>query len=185
MELTEVAEQRVPALGRLTTVYHPLEDRVRISGQVSSDDVVVIWVTRRLMDRMVPALVEWLEQQDADVPRADLLQSVKQTRAINELTEQTRQEGSTPVSAENAGTTWLAASVDVQRRPEQLVLIFKAAPDAGGQQAALPLRALALRQWLNILLQAYSKAEWSTAVWPEWMREQLPELASPARGAIH
>lgn len=185
MGLTQVTRQSVPVLGRLTTVYNALEDRVQISGQTASGEVIVIWVTQRLLNRMVAALVEWLEQQDSTVPRADLLQSVKQARAINQLTEQSRQERGEPVPSAGASSSWLAASVDVQRRPDQLVLVFKTAPEAGAGQAAVPLPALALRQWLNILLQGYLHGEWSTAVWPEWMCEQQPALAQPARGAIH
>ncbi|MFA5678998.1 MAG: hypothetical protein WC953_11445 [Pseudomonas sp.] len=185
MGLTQVTRQSVPVLGRLTTVYNALEDRVQISGQTASGEVIVIWVTQRLLNRMVVALIEWLEQQDSPVPRADLLHSVKQARAINQLAEQARQEGGEPVSSAAASSSWLAVSVDVQRRVDQLVLVFKAASEAGASQAALPLSALALRQWLNILLQACVHGEWSTAVWPDWMCEQLPALAQPARGAIH
>ncbi|GAB4270445.1 MAG: hypothetical protein Kow0065_20260 [Methylomicrobium sp.] len=172
----------VPVLSRITTVYIPTEDRVRLSGQVAPGRVVVVWLSLRLLNRMVPMLTEWLEKQDADLPRADLLQSVKQERARDQLLERARQDGELPVPAEQPESDWLARSVDVQQRSDRMQLIFKDQPSPPQRLAALPLQPLQLRQWLNILLTAYAQAQWPLDVWPEWIREQVgvhkPRLAS-------
>ena len=38
-------------LTRLTTEYVPSEDRMRLAGETGPEASVVIWITRRLLDR--------------------------------------------------------------------------------------------------------------------------------------
>jgi len=166
----------IDSLKRLTTEYQPLEDRVRLSGQGAAGAVTVVWVTQRLLNRLTPELVRWLEAQEKPMPRADLVQSFKQQTARAAVPQQPA------VPAEQASASWLATAVDVQRRAGSLRLVFR---DAEAQeQVALELSPLALRQWLNMLLIAYGRGEWPLAVWPQWMQEQLAAPAASPR-AVH
>lgn len=65
----------VVSLHRITTEYVEAEDRVRIVGEVEAAETVVLWLTRRLLDRLIPHLTLWLERRQGDVLRADLLLS--------------------------------------------------------------------------------------------------------------
>jgi len=76
-----------------------------------------------------------------------------------------------------ARSAWLADSIDFTHSPEGVVLTFKRAND---QRAILTLPAAALRQWLNIVYDAYARAEWSLAAWPEW----VSEAATPGQAAL-
>jgi hypothetical protein len=159
-------------LQRITTVYVDSEDRVRLSGTVApSDSVVVIWLSQRLLQRLVPALVRWLEQQGFESPRGELLNSFAQQAARSDLTPQA------PVQAPMDSDTWLAVAVDITAHAEQLVLRFRG---QGQQQAMLALEAKPLRQWLSIVHHAYCQADWPQTVWPAWVRENTPpRQASP------
>lgn len=188
---TETGETNtaIPVLSRLTTVYIPAEDRVRVSGRIGQGRVVVIWLTLRLLNRMVPMLTEWLEKQDAEVPRADLLQSVKQERARSQHTEKTRQETSqgedVTVPADSPDAEWLAVSLELKQRDERLYLVFKDQGKDPEHVVALPLQPVQLRQWLNILRAAYRAGEWPVSVWPDWMEEPQAASAMTTSTSLH
>ena len=51
------------ALQRVTTAYVADEDRLRLTGELSDGDAVVLWLTQRLLNRLVPHLTAWLARQ--------------------------------------------------------------------------------------------------------------------------
>ena len=71
----------MPTFERITTQYIDFEDRIRLAGEVGNAAPVVIWLTRRLLQRLLPALLQWLERQGADKQRAEVLQSFAQQAA--------------------------------------------------------------------------------------------------------
>lgn len=150
------------SLQRITTEYIDLEDRIRLAGEVENAAPVVVWLTQRLLLRLLPALLQGLERQGADTPLAEVLHGFAQQAARAELAPQT------PVRAGVGSTAWLALSVDIARTEPAVSLTFRG---ADGQEASLTLAAKPLRQWLSILHDAYIKAEWTLEVWPEWLRE--------------
>ena len=154
------------SLDRITTEYIDAEDRIRLSGQYADGAAVVIWLTRRLIQRLVPVLLEWLQQQhrqDVAISHAEIMQGWAQQAARAELTAQP------PVQALAASSAWLADSIDFTHSPEGVVLTFKSAND---QRAMLTLPAAALRQWLNIVYDVYVRADWSLAVCPSGSAKQ-------------
>lgn len=153
------------SLQRITTEYIVHEDRVRLSGEVEKNAApVVVWLTQRLLQRLLPALLQWLDRQGAATPRAEILQSFAQQAARAELAPQA------PVRAGAGSTVWLALSVDIAQTEQAVSLTFRG---ADGQEATLKLEAKPLRQWLSILHDVYIKAEWPLEVWPEWLRESV------------
>ncbi|MDP2196532.1 MAG: hypothetical protein Q8J72_11170 [Rhodocyclaceae bacterium] len=148
-------------LQRITTEYDKAEDRIRLTGETDKGTTVVLWHTRRLLDRLIPHLTLWLEHQHADLPRADLIQEFAQQTAQSQFVPQA------PVTAPGREGL-LVQAIDLTPGAEQLHLSFKTGE---GQPVGLSLAALPLRQWLTILHQAYGTAEWPTTVWPAWMTE--------------
>ena len=53
------------ALQRITTEYDEHEDRLRLSGELSDGSSVLLWLTQRLLYRILPHLTQWLGQHDA------------------------------------------------------------------------------------------------------------------------
>jgi len=153
------------SLSRLTTEYIEREDRLRISGE-TSNGTVVIWLTLRLTNRLMPLLLDWLTKQQAGEPYADLLQgwAVRQARAGLEV--------QAPVRATPASEQWLAEEVTVTRRSEAVILVFKGRDDS--QRAQITLAPTPLRQWLAIVHDLYALAGWSRDVWPDWMLDSGP-----------
>lgn len=164
------------SLQRVTTEYDETEDRIRLCGEREDGTAVVVWLTQRLLRRLLPMLLEWLEQQGADMPRADLLLGLAQQAAQAELAPQQ------PVQAAPDSATWLAQAVDLTRTPGGVGLVFRG--DGDGEAATLTLATTPLQQWLGIVHQAYGKAEWPVDLWPEWLREAA-RPALPQATVLH
>lgn len=171
-------------LQRVTTTYVETEDRLRLSGELAPSQTVVLWLTQRLCNRLLPPLFAWLEGQtigQASVARAEahaeLLQGFAQQAARAQL------PAAPPVEATAPSAIWRVETVDITRAPTAVRLTFKS--DAG-EAIRLLLTSQALRQWLGIVFDQYVKAEWPTAIWPVWMVDSSPVKAQAAGGrALH
>ncbi|CAN7709752.1 hypothetical protein LJR289_005813 [Pseudoduganella sp. LjRoot289] len=160
-------------LQRITTEYLLAEDRVRLSGVDEAGQPVLIWLTLRMLQRMVPALLRRLEVPGAQQPHAEVIQGFAQQAARAAQQPQQRVQPGLDSPA------WVAVSVDVAFTPQAAKLTLR-----GPQQecASVILEMQPLRQWLNILYQAYGTAEWPLAVWPAWLREDGQPVMAP--GAV-
>lgn len=163
------------SLQRITTEYIDLEDRIKLSGELDNAEPVVIWLTQRLLQRLLLPLLRWLGRQGADTPSAEALQSFAQQAARAELATQV------PVRAGEGSAIWLALSVDIAQSEQSVSLTFRG---VDGQGATLTLGSKPLRQWLSILHETCIKAEWELDVWPEWLRESVKETQQQ-RGILH
>ncbi|MBO0346813.1 hypothetical protein [Roseibium limicola] len=169
--------ENMPNLTRLTTEYHPEEDRIRISGLDRNEDVHVIWFTRRLCDLLIGEMVTRLRQDGPNAERdafnfeEDLLQGFAQQKAEAGL------EPSQKISAPASSEGWLCTSIDIQKPETATVLIFKS--DKVAITPNVGFGPVELRQWLSILRSCYETANWPMTVWPEWILE-AKKTASPA-----
>jgi hypothetical protein len=161
-------------LQRATTEYVAAEDRIRLSGALDGGATVVIWLTLRLLQRLLPPLVQWLEQRGGGVPRADVLHSFAQQKA------QAGMAPSPPVQAAAESAAWLAASIDLARGDKAVRLTFKG---QGGESAALTMTPTLLRQWLAILHAGYRRGGWPQDQWPGWIAENT--AARPKAVVLH
>lgn len=162
-------------LQRITTEYVDSEDRIRLCGESAPNQTVVLWLTQRLLNRLVPHLLTWLEQQTA-VPsgvgsdvRAEVVHSFAQQAAMASM------EMQAPVQAQSAQSTWLVQSVDVTVNQQLVRLTFKGGQQGADLSASVAMQALPLRQWLSILHEQCRRAGWVSpeapnAVWPEWLQ---------------
>lgn len=73
-------------LKRITITYSPHEDRVRLSGERANTEREAIWLTRRLLDRLLPVLVEWIEHEGNDLPgsKRDVAKTAASTLGASE-----------------------------------------------------------------------------------------------------
>jgi len=60
----------VDKLQRVTSIYSDTEDRFRITGEVSADSTRCLWLTQRLLMRLVPPMLEWLNRLHAPKAKA-------------------------------------------------------------------------------------------------------------------
>ena len=131
------------ALARITTRYVAGEDRVRLAGERESGAQVVIWLTRRLLQRLVPKLLLPLDAASDAIPlHRELLLGFAQQRAL------AAQVPVTPVAPPTDAESWLAERATISRSPQALTVTFES---ADGQAASLRLTPAAVHQWLAIV----------------------------------
>ncbi len=183
-------------LQRITTEFIDSEDRIRLCGECAPQQTVVLWLTQRLLNRLVPHLLSWLAQQTgvsgglgADM-RAELAQSFAQQAAVATM------EPQAPVRANATQQAWLVHSVDVTVNPQAVRLTFKGQPTPADQpdplmEACVSMQALPLRQWLSIVHEQCRRAGWVSAsteasghIWPEWIQGKA-QLAKSAPTLLH
>lgn len=159
-------------LQRITTEYIEAEDRLRLAGEGKVGEGMQGWLTQRLFGRLLPHLVGWLERQPIGIGDAsdsyllapvqsDMLQDFVQQAACAELVPQV------PVCAKEGEVAWLVHAVDLAFKPEGIVLTFRGQVDV--EQASFGFTAQSMRQWLGIVYDQYVQAEWSLALWPQWI----------------
>ena len=146
-------------LKRLTTEYIEQEDRIRLSGE-SDNGRLVIWLTQRLAQRLVPLLLQWLEQHSTSRQAAALFsfdqQKVQATNLVPEV-----------------AFDWLISSIDITTNKEQAGLTFKS---EAGHAATITFDASHLQRWLDIVRDTYIQAEWPQDAWPAWISNSAPVL---------
>jgi hypothetical protein len=163
------------ALARVTTLFDEREDRIRLSGEIDDGSTCVIWITQRLLLRLLPRLFEWLEREVPDVMAGSAIQEFRQQTAAAALEHQA------PVQTDAQAQSWLLTSVDVSTRRQGIRLLFKG--DADDQRISLGLAGRPLRQWLGVLHGQCKRGGWPMEVWPSWMETTEP-AATPGRGAM-
>ena len=163
-----------PLLQRITTEYSDVQDRIRLAGELDDGQTVVLWLTQRLLNRVIPHLCQQLEQRVGGTPMAEVKQEFAQQKARADLEPQP----AVRTDADAQGV--LVHSVDMKSLHAGMGLQFKNAD--GHVVASLQLHAKPVRQWLNIVYDQYLRAQWPSNVWPAWVTEAKP-AHSKGRGA--
>lgn len=179
------------ALQKFTTEFIPEEDRLRLSGVLEDGQQVVLWLTQRLLRRLVPHLCGWLEKQPVSGASAALVQAmVLQPEQIQHMAQQAAQGAlqarqQEPVQARPCVFNGLVPVVKITTSTAslQLVLRLEQQPPAEFRVVFSPM---ALRQWLDIVYRHWECAQWPLESWPQWM---APRHAAgpdqPAAAVLH
>ena len=159
-----------------TARYDPVEDRVRLDAVDAQGGKQAIFLTQRLVDRVIPVLVSHLEGKTPEGVPADLAQGMSQSRA-----RQARQTGeATPAIAPDAETpTWLCRTMHFQKADHGLNVIFT---DDTQTDAIMPMVEANLRAVLDIFLDLYTKAGWPTEPFPAWQKPEATLTVVPGQG---
>lgn len=159
-----------------TARYDPVEDRVRLDAVHAQGSKQAIFLTRRLVDRVIPVLVSHLEGKTPEGVPADLAQGMSQSRA-----RQARQTGeATPAIAADPETPiWLCRTMHFQKVDHGLNVIFT---DDIQVDAVMPMVEANLRAVLDIFLDLYTKAGWPTEAFPEWQKPEATLTVAPGQG---
>ena len=168
---------------KLSQVYDGVEDRILLLSEDGERAVCRLWLTQRMTNKVVLALVKWLGEQSANqLPQVppETAQSWNQAAAVSQFIPSAPVEVSAPASPApspakaSSAAEGLVRSVDVQRSGESYMLIFHLGAEP---TLASPFSAVELRQWLSILHGLYQTAGWSMDVWPSWMDNPIATAA--------
>lgn len=147
--------------------YVSIEDRLRLSCELSTGETVNLWLTMRLTTRLVERLLAWLEAQMAadSTLRGDVAQAVAQLAAQKDPAGQPKSQ----VHPDKALDGWLVTKIDVATGKKAVVMTFRS-ESPYTPQIQLAFEAIPLRKWLGLLCRQCELAEWPMGVWPEWLR---------------
>ena len=160
---------------RFTTEYQAVEDRIRYLVSAKTGESQTLWLTRRLINKLLPALFDLLKEETAGSAMSDDLQAFSQDKARQSI------KNEPPVRANNDSEDWLVTHVDLTPSKEVVKLVFY---DENDHRVALSLPRHNLRQWLSILRELYNRAQWSENFWPDWL-EPLGQTDSSPKQQIH
>lgn len=174
--LDQTPATKASEVKRFTTQYVQAEDRMQILVERKSGDVQVLWLTRRLLNNLVPTLLDKVVTAPADPsvpkPKAEAVQKFTQAAAVGNLKKQKNVQPSAQDSDHHHVP--LITSVDITVGSKALELVFKSDGDVTEQ--SLRFANVPLRQWLSIVHSRYRVAGWSEPFWPDWITSPPPEV---------
>lgn len=172
-----------------TTVYDVEEDRIRLTGVSAAGDVSCLWVTQRLMNRLIQRLCAALEANvpSRSVSNQDQAAAAKSARPLEqEFVQRRAQLAMRPASAVSPPPgldVVLVVAVQFRIAKTGIVVRFNDAQDS--PLAEMTLRVTQLRQWLFILHRLYRLANWPTEPWPAWFALAQAETGRPPAVSLH
>ncbi len=148
----------------VTTEFDQVEDRLRLVASDKDSHVRILWLTRRLALRLIPALVQGLQIQGAEaVPPA----AVQAAQVYAQLQARLNRKPALPVSAGDDTWVGLVNEITVKTAANGTrILTLKC---DGSDCAELLMNQTDLRLWLQLLQHLFLLANWHDAIWPEWM----------------
>ena len=168
------------SLKRITIEYNEQEDRISLAGLTQSGQTVTMWITMRLMSRLIIHCLGLLERGSLE-PKKIPTENPKSKESNQNFVQKSAEEQivkETPVEMSVDSPEHLIIEIDVTNTGSGLSIIFKGEPDSvhdiffNGEQ---------LRQWLAMLYTVWQKAEWPKAIWPAWMEK---DRSQPTRSEI-
>ena len=174
-------EKIVSSLKRITSEYIELEDRIRLAGITDDNQTIVLWLTMRLLRRLITHCLNLLEKNTPELkktPAQNELSRKSVQHFVQKSAEQQIVEEAAVKVVENSPNQ-LPAEIDIKNDDVGVTIIFKG---EFSSDYAIYLNNQQLRQWLGMLHMIWQKAEWPNLVWPDWMSsssaETVPDLTS-------
>lgn len=165
---------RTFAVQTFTARYDRIEDRICLNAVDASGTKQVIYLTRRLMDQIIPVVVKHLEDKTPKGVPGDVVQSMTQERVRQ---ARKAEQPADPVQADLETPRWLCTTIQMQKQPAGLAVTLTG--DAACK-AQIPLADPNLRTVLDIFRNTYAKAGWDLRVFPDWLG---PEQVVAGQGA--
>ena len=149
---------------RFTTIYDPAQDRVRIVLEQTDGAIHILWLTRRLLVRLVPEIVKILTalpKLRMDMSSGSIAAHGRnQIGAIGQIAPQA------PIGYQNADSETLVLSLRARLTRQAVLIDFK---DGEQTLQTLTFGETTLRQWLAVLHQNFHYAGWEDDIWPTWI----------------
>jgi hypothetical protein len=171
-------------LQRITSEYIESEDRIRLTATTGARETLILWITQRLLIRLIGHFLKWLDKEAPEVARSSAvgseaksaLQGMAQQSAAAKLQEQSA------VTANPDSAALLVKEIDIKMSEAVVLLVFKC---DDGRKAELSFTIQQLRQWLGMIHQLWRQAEWPVSVWPDWMDDKQQPDSVDADSPVH
>jgi len=154
---------------KITVSYDQTEDRLRLAYQNDNGDAKGLWLTQRLTNRLVSALLSGVDQGRGSSGAA--------LRAWDLSVSRGKTEPGSPVELPETERHPLVSAIDITRAGTAMRLVFRCGDDLS---AALTIDDVTIfHQWLDILHQQYRHAGWpQNGLWRDWF-DAADRMAMP------
>lgn len=153
------------------------EDRLRMNACDPAGMTQSMMLTRRLLDRALPAMIKACEAAAEGPIPASLTLPIAQEK----LRLERRESPVPPVHAAPDAVPWLCTAMQFANREKGMVWVLKG---RSGEEARMLLSNADLRAALDIFAAKYKAMDWSAALFPEWLAQRPAD--KPARpSALH
>ena len=156
------------SLQRITTNYNEQEDRLTIAGLTDENETVSLWLTMRLVSRLISHCLGLLEKDLPESKKVSNLNehSKKSVQSFAQQSAEAQVGQETAVKVTDNSPKLLVIEIDIKNTSDGVTLIFK---QEFGNDYEIFLNSQQLRQWLGMLHTVWQKTEWPTNIWPDWM----------------
>ena len=161
------SDEQTINLARVTLSYIIEEDRVQLAGEDAQGNTVKLWLTARLLTRLVPQLVQQRVALGAGQSVAVELDDAVNTAGRD-----------TPVCCGLDCPEVLITEIDLRFTQEGLILVFK--EGAGCARASFMVPATSLLRWTQGLQTCFEQAGWPQEI---FVPENDSSVAEP-KGAV-
>lgn len=146
----------VPQVVRVSTTYVPQQDRLRLAAETSEGDVLVLWLTQRMLRLVLKPLGGFFGQNAPRTRKEQVRQSYV------DLMDKVSRKAGTPVRPEADSPGWLVEKVDVATTGAVAELTFWG---EGAPRARFEVDTVSLRRWLEVVQRKADKGGWPRQMW--------------------
>ncbi|PHS19413.1 MAG: hypothetical protein COA78_00880 [Blastopirellula sp.] len=149
---------------RFTTRYDHAEDRICLLIELKDSTSSRLWLTRRLLNRLVPETVKVVDTithraVSDDPSMLERAHQFDQQAAVGAIKAQP------PVVAEDDARL-LVSKIAIRARRGRLLIDLGVGNEI---RQTLSFNSAELRQWISVLYDCYTRAQWSEDMWPSWV----------------
>ena len=155
----------------ITTEYVEAEDRIRLAVADAAGATRVLWLTRRIAERLVPALIKGLKiESDAQEAQPFAVQAVQAAQVYAQLEARILKKPGAPVVVAAQDAQGLVHELKVRTAKGGVrVIQFHCLEQ---EPAELVLKPAEMRLWLEALQMGFVKGQWRLDIWPKWLQQQ-------------
>ena len=171
-------------LQRITSEYIEPEDRIRLVAITDAEKTLILWLTQRLLIRLITHFLGWLEKEAPEVARSSAIGNETKS-ALQEMAQQSaaaKLQEQSAVTANSDSAALLVKEIDIKMSEEVVLLVFKCDE---AWKAELSFTVQQLRQWLGMIHRLWRLAEWPVSIWPDWMDDNQQPDSVDADSSVH
>ena len=155
MASDSAAPPQVTLLSRVTLDYSPDEDRMKLTGLTQEGQLIVAWLSLRLLGRVVPHLLSRYESiATSSVSNAAPLQQSSQSEVSG---------AEEPVLPAHDTPCFLVGAADITQGTDSIILTLR----GGSNEVRFAIPASKMAQWLSGVKNLYQVAEWPMLAWKD------------------
>ena len=155
MASDSAAPPQVTLLSRVTLDYSPDEDRMKLTGLTQEGQLIVAWLSLRLLGRVVPHLLSRYESiATSAVSNAAPLQQSSQSEVSG---------AEEPVLPAHDTPCFLVGAADITQGTDSIILTLR----GGSGEVRFAIPASKMAHWLSGVKNLYQVAEWPMLAWKD------------------